>query len=101
VYGAELTQEVLDDYTTAPISEKLRSTLGFLRKLTLQPEAIGPADVHALRAQGVSDAAYLDASYVAYLFNVYVRLADTLGWHVPGAGAFAAGARQLLKRGYR
>ncbi len=38
--------------------------------------------------------------YVAYLFNTYDRLADTLGWHVPVAEAFEATAKRLLNRGY-
>jgi hypothetical protein len=39
--------------------------------------------------------------YVAYLFNTFDRLADTLGWHVPEKKAFEASARMLLRRGYR
>jgi alkylhydroperoxidase family enzyme len=100
--GAALTQRVLDDYTTAPIDEKLRATLGLLRKMTLEPEALGPGDVRAVLALGVSREAVGEAMHVAYLFNIYDRLADTLGWDVPAqeTGFYASSARMLLKRGY-
>lgn len=51
---------------------------------------------------GVSKPALADAIEVAFLFNVYDRLADTMGWDVPpvSGGYYDAAARRLLKRGY-
>ena len=95
-----MTKQVLDDYERAPISDKLRATLGFLKKLTLTPEALTADDARAVLALGVSKAALADAIYVASLFNIYDRLADSMGWHVPAAAAFDAGAKRLLSRGY-
>jgi hypothetical protein len=39
---------------------------------------------------------------VAFLFNVYDRLADAMGWHVPDrqGGYYQAAAKRLLKHGY-
>ena len=93
---------MLDDHTTAPISGKLRATLGLLRTMTLEPAALTPDDVRAVLAQGVSREAVADAMHVAYLFNIYDRLADTLGWDVPTqeTGYYQSAARMLLKRGY-
>jgi alkylhydroperoxidase family enzyme len=92
---------VLDDLATAPIDEKLRATLGLLGKMTLEPEALTAADVRPVLALGVSREAVKEAMHVAYLFNIYDRLADTLGWDVPAESAFYEGAAQrLLKRGY-
>ncbi len=98
-----LTQQVLDDYTTAPIDEKLRATLGVLRKMTLSHEALGPEDMRAAMATGVTKEALLEAMHVAYLFNVYDRLADTLGWDVPAerSGYYRVAAKRLIERGYR
>src|SRR5690348_3118418 len=95
--GTDLTQRVLDDYTTAPVDEKLRATLGLLRKMTLEPEALGPEDVRAVLALDVSREAVEEAMHVAYLFNIYDRLADTLGWDVPAqeSGFYASGAQML------
>jgi alkylhydroperoxidase family enzyme len=92
---------VLDDWRTAPIDERLRSTLGFLQRLTLHPEEVGPADVEALRRAGVGDDAIRDAVYVCTLFNVIDRMADALDFAVPPPGLLAVGARYLLRVGYR
>jgi alkylhydroperoxidase family enzyme len=101
VVGSAVTQAVLDDYTTAPIDEKLRAALGLLRKMALDPDALGGDDIRPLLALGVSRRAVIDALYVGFLFNVYDRLADTLGWEVPVQAAFDAGAKMLLGRGYK
>lgn len=39
---------------------------------------------------------------VAFLFNVYDRLADAMAWDVPpqAGGYYQVAARRLLKRGY-
>jgi alkylhydroperoxidase family enzyme len=92
---------VLDDWRTAPVDERLRSTLGFLQRLTLHPEEVGPADVEALRRAGVDDDAIRDAVYVCTLFNVIDRMADALDFAVPPPRLLSVGARYLLRIGYR
>ncbi len=91
---------VLDDYRTAPIDEKLRAMLGLLEIFTLRPDALGPRDVRAVLATGVTRDAIREAFYVAFLFNVYDRLADTLGWELPDEGYYAKSGQFLLKKGY-
>jgi alkylhydroperoxidase family enzyme len=93
---------VLDDYRTAPIDEKLRATLAFLEKMTRDHQRLGPEDVRAVLAAGVSKQAIADAIEVAFLFNVYDRLADAMGWDVPAVstGYYQGAARRLLTRGY-
>jgi hypothetical protein len=39
--------------------------------------------------------------YVAFLFNTYDRLADTLGWELPDARYYPKAGRFLLAKGYR
>jgi alkylhydroperoxidase family enzyme len=92
---------VLEDHESAPISDKLRATLSFLKKLTLTPTDVGPDDIRALLDHGISREAVRDAIYVCYLFSLYDRLADALGWDVPGPAVFEASAKNLLTRGYR
>ena len=58
------------------------------------------ADAEAVLATGVSEPALVDAIHVAALFNMIVRLADSLGWDVPPAEAFAARAQAMLESGY-
>lgn len=94
---------MLDDFESAPIDWKLLATLRFLRTMTLEPEALTPDAARAVLAAGVEREALAEAIQVAYLFNVYDRLADAMGWDVPepAKGSYQAGARHLLKRGYR
>jgi hypothetical protein len=54
-----------------------------------------------VRAAGVSDEALIDAIHVAALFNMIVRLADSLGWDVPTFDAFYARADRMLTGGYK
>jgi alkylhydroperoxidase family enzyme len=96
-----VTDKVLADYTTAPIDEPLRATLGLLKKMTLDHEALTAADMKAVLDKGVSPAKLRDALYVAFLFNVYDRLADTLGWPLLGEKGYQAAGKRLFKSGYR
>jgi hypothetical protein len=48
----------------------------------------------------VSKDALVDAIHVASLFNMIVRLADSIGWDVPPWEAFAARAEGMLAGGY-
>ena len=74
--------------------------LAFLEKLTLRPEEVGPADAEAVRAAGVSDRALQDAITVCALFNMIVRLADSLGWDVPSPERLRQRAPAMLEGGY-
>ena len=74
--------------------------LGFIEKMTLRPSELTRADAHAVRAAGVSDEAIIDAIHVAALFNMIVRLADSLGWDVPPFEEFYARADGMLASGY-
>jgi alkylhydroperoxidase family enzyme len=92
---------VIEDYRTAPIEEKLRAMLGLLETFTQRPDELTAADVRAVLATGVSREAIRDAFYVAFLFNTYDRLADTLGWELPEDRYYGKAGSFLLKKGYR
>ena len=68
--------------------------------MTLDPDALTPADADAVRAAGVSDEALVDAIHVGALFNMIARLADSLGWDVPPWEACLARAEPMLAGGY-
>ena len=53
-----------------------------------------------MRAAGVSDQALRDAAAVCSLFNMIVRLADSLGWDVPSWDALSQRAPAMLEGGY-
>jgi hypothetical protein len=98
--GEDVWEAVRDDWRTAPVSEGLRATLGFLEKLTLRPDELAPSDAEFVLAAGVSRDALVDAIHVAALFTMIVRMADSLGWHVPTDEEFAARAGAMLESGY-
>jgi alkylhydroperoxidase family enzyme len=91
---------VLADWRTAPVPEGLRATLGFLAKLTLEPDSVGPDDVAAVRRAGVSDEALIDAVSVCALFNTIDRVADALSFRVPPLEESERIAPGFFARGY-
>ena len=74
--------------------------LGLLETFTLRPDSLTADDVRRVLAAGVTREAIRDAYYVAFLFNTYDRLADTLGWELPDERYYPKAGRFLLKRGY-
>jgi len=94
---------VLAGDPTAPIDGRVRATLAFLEKMTKTPQALTPEDARAAMRAGVSKTAIEEALEVGFLFNIYDRLADTMGWDVPpgDGGYYQIAARRLLTSGYR
>ena len=75
--------------------------LGLLVKFTLHHEDLTAADIRPVLDLGVTKDAIRDAFYVAYLFNTYDRLADTLGWELPQASYYPKAGKRLLEKGYK
>ena len=90
----------LADVETAPIDEPLRATLRMLGKLTREHN-LQPEDMRAVLAEGVSPQQIRDALAVGLAFNITDRLADAFDFDLATPAAMTAGARYLLKRGYR
>jgi alkylhydroperoxidase family enzyme len=93
-------QAVQKDWRTAPVTDRVRATLGFLEQLTLRPGDVTRADAAAVLSAGVNEEALADAIHIAALFSMIVRLADSLGWYVPPSPQFEARAPQMLASGY-
>ena len=98
--NAQVVQAILTDWRTAPIDKKLRSTLGFLQKLTLSPAEISTADVDQVRTAGVSDQAIEDAIYVCFIFSVLARLADAFDFDLTTARRWRVGGTIFYRIGY-
>ena len=79
---------------------ELQATLVFLETLTRRPEELTRADGEAVYAAGVSPQALRDAATVCALFNMIVRLADSLGWDVPAWERLQQRAPAMLEGGY-
>jgi uncharacterized peroxidase-related enzyme len=91
---------VLTDLESAPIEEPLRATLRMLGKLTAEGE-LSADDMREVLSAGVSAQQVEDALAVCVAFNTTDRLADAFGFEVLSTEGFEAGAKYLLKRGYR
>ena len=97
----DLVEAVLANWETAPVNEKLRSVLGFLQKLTLDPTQVTAADMAPMRRAGLSEMAIEEAIYVCFAFNIMDRLADALDFEIPTQKHFKTGGRFLYKLGYK
>jgi uncharacterized peroxidase-related enzyme len=93
-------QAVLADLESAPISGGLRATLRMLGKLTSQGK-VSAGDMREVLSAGVSRQQAEDALAVCAAFNTTDRLADAFGFELLSTEGFEAGAKYLLKRGYR
>jgi uncharacterized peroxidase-related enzyme len=93
-------EAVLSDLDSAPIEEPLRATLRMLGKLT-SAGTVSAEDMREVLTVGVSRQQVEDALAVCVAFNTTDRLADAFGFQILSPGGFDAGAKYLLKRGYR
>jgi uncharacterized peroxidase-related enzyme len=91
---------VLADLESAPVREPLRATLRMLGKLTAEGE-VNAAEMREVLSAGVSSQQVRDALAVCAAFNTTGRLADAFGFEVLSPEGLEAGAKYLLKRGYR
>ncbi len=91
---------VLADLESAPVEEPLRAALRMLGKLTAEGK-VSAEDMRDVLAAGASPRQVEDALAVCAAFNTTDRLADAFGFEVLSPEGFEAGARYLLKRGYR
>lgn len=93
-------QAVLTDLETAPVDEGLRATLRMLGRLTREG-SVSAGDMREVLAAGVSPQQVEDALAVCFAFNTTDRLGDAFGFEMLTPEGFEAGAKVLLKRGYR
>jgi len=91
---------VYEDYRTAPVPDRVRAALGFLRKMTLTPDELVPDDAQAVLNAGASEQALIDAITVSFHFNMIDRVADSLGFDQRSPEEHDEGAKSLLKYGY-
>jgi uncharacterized peroxidase-related enzyme len=93
-------QAVLADLESAPVEHGLQATLRMLGKLTREGK-VGAEDMRDVLSAGVSPQQIEDALAVCAAFNTTGRLADAFGFQLLSPEDFDAGAKYLLKRGYK
>ena len=89
----------MTEVATAPVDERLRPILAYVRKLTLSPARMVAADAEAVFAAGWEDAALHDAIAVTAFFAFMNRLALGHGL-AADATLFAARGGRHFKEGY-
>jgi alkylhydroperoxidase family enzyme len=73
------------DVDAAGLLEPERRLLQFAETITRAAYKVTDEQVQGLREVGWSDEQIAEAAYVASLFNLFVRLADTFGIEPPAA----------------
>lgn len=93
-------QAILDDYTTAPISEQEQALFALIAKIVEQSNQIRQPDIDAAKAAGWSDEALYDAITVCSLFQFYNTWIDATGVHDLPAAAYEKSGERLAGSGY-
>jgi alkylhydroperoxidase family enzyme len=93
-------EAVLEDFRTAPISDKEKALFAFIEKMNRESNQLCPEDLDEARAAGWSDEALYDAITVCALFNFYNKWIDATGVADMPAAAYAMSGERLATRGY-
>jgi uncharacterized peroxidase-related enzyme len=96
----ELVDAVLNDYITAPISEKMKAILAFVEKVTLDSSHIAQADVDAVKQADWSDEAIYDGITVCAMFNFFNRWVNASGVSDMPPTAYQIGGKRMATEGY-
>jgi len=90
----------LDDYTSAPISEKERALFALVEKVNRESNRTTREDLDRAREAGWSDEALYDALTVCALFNYYNTWIDSTGVHDMTPEAYSMSGQRLAAVGY-
>ena len=74
-----LANAIRQDYSNAPLSDKHRTMLDYVAKITREPKAVCRDDIERLRQAGFDDTGILQINLIASWFNYINRVADGLG----------------------
>ena len=74
-----LADQIMDDYSQAPLEPAVRAALDYAVKLTREPKGVTEADVQRLRDAGYTDQQIVDVAHIAAWFNYVNRVALGLG----------------------
>ncbi len=95
-----ILKSLMDNIDVAPVDEKMKPVLRFVKKLTEQPARIVESDLDAVRAAGWNDQALHDAIAVCGLFSYMNRLVFGHGLELADTD-FEDHGKLVLNFGYR
>lgn len=96
-----LVYQVLEDYTRADISDKLKTLLAIAEKVQIDGKAVTQADIDAAKAQGATEQEIHDTVLIAAAFCMYNRYVDGLNTFQPAEiEAYHETGKRLAEQGY-
>jgi alkylhydroperoxidase family enzyme len=95
-----LVEAVLQDYRTAPISDREKALFAFIEKVNGASSLLRKEDVEEVKGAGWSEEALYDAITVCALFNFYNKWIDATGVGDMTAAAYEASGERLATLGY-
>jgi uncharacterized peroxidase-related enzyme len=96
-----LVDEVIKDYTTAPISDKLKALLVIAASVQKGGLHVTPYQVEAAKALGATDLEIHDTVLVAALFSLFNRYVDGLATNFStDLSVYPPRAKQTAQSGY-
>ena len=96
-----LLEALLEDADSAPIEDRFRPLLAFVRKLTLTPSEMAQEDADAVFAAGWDERALNDAILVTARMSFMNRLVEGYGFTPMSPERAKADARVRIEKGYR
>jgi uncharacterized peroxidase-related enzyme len=94
-----LFDALVDDIDTAPVDDKLKPVLKYVKKLTLTPTRMTQADADSIFDAGWDEKSFHFAIMICGMFNLYNRLLE--GYGIKNTGEFREKAgRELAESGY-
>lgn len=97
----DLIDSVRKDFTTAPISDKLKALLQIASKVQQSGKAVTPSDIDNAREHGASDRDIHDTVLIAAAFCMFNRYVDGLAANTPtDLSTYPARAKQIAENGY-
>ena len=95
-----LVDAVLQDYRTAPISDREKALFAFVEKVNRESSRLRKEDIDEVKAAGWSEEALYDAITVCALFNFYNKWIDATGVSDMTPAAYAISGERLSTFGY-
>jgi len=95
-----LIDKLVADLDSAPVEEKFKPLLAFVRKLTLTPSTTSQADADAVFAAGWDEKAVHDAIAVTARMNFMNRLVEGYGFMQADPARARENARRRKQHGY-
>ena len=97
----EVVDQVRNDYTSAAISEKLKSLLRIAGKVQQSGKAVTSEDIANAKENGASDKDIHDTVLISAAFCMFNRYVDGLATYTPkDMSTYPLRAKQIAERGY-